>query len=292
MPGRRLPPLYAIRAFEAAARHRSMTGAANELHVTPGAISRHVRGLEQQMETPLFLRRATGLELTSAGDMLARSVGEALDRIAEATSGARMTRYRHLTVGVYSHFASRFLLPRWKTLRAAHPDLEIGLHTSANPLDLLPEHHDAVIAVADGSDQPGMRTHRLMPISTVPVCAPGLISDGGPDFATIPMLHARLRPEDWRRWLSHAGMGNVPVRNAGSYESLGLTLEAAAAGLGYAIGIEALLRPDLERGTVVVAHQVSRPTRRFFVLLYETRLADDPATQAFADWIMGQVEGI
>lgn len=91
MPGRRLPSLHAIRAFEAAARHGSMTAAANELNVTPGAISRHVRALEAQTETPLFLRRATGLELTSAGEELARSVGEALDRIAEAASGCAGT---------------------------------------------------------------------------------------------------------------------------------------------------------------------------------------------------------
>src|SRR5690242_2596266 len=104
MPGRRLPPLYAIRAFEAAASHRSMTGAANELSVTPGAISRHVRGLEERMETTLFLRRASWLELTPAGEMRRRSVGEALNRRADATSGARLSRYRHLNIWVYTHF--------------------------------------------------------------------------------------------------------------------------------------------------------------------------------------------
>ena len=166
MPTRRLPPLYAIRAFEAAARHRSMTGAAGELAVTPGAISRHVRSLEARMETPLFLRRSTGLELTPAGEMLAQSVGEALDRIAEATSGARLSRYRQLSIGVYSHFASRFLLPRWHDLTQRHPDLEIDLHTSTSPLDLLPEHYDAVIAVGDGTPQPGLAMRKLLPIAT------------------------------------------------------------------------------------------------------------------------------
>lgn len=288
MPGRRLPPLYALRAFEAAARHRSMTGAANELGLTPGAISRHVRALEERMETPLFLRRAGGLEVTAAGETLARSVGEALDRIADATSGARLPRYRRLSVAVYSHFASRFLLPRWDDLRAACPELEIDLHTSTSPLELLAEHYDAVIAVGDGAGQAGVVTQRLLPIATVPVCAPALAEAGPPDFAAVPMLHARLRPEDWRRWLNHAGLGNVPVRNAGSYESVGLALEAAAAGLGYAIGIAALLGPDLDRGTVAVAHGLVRPTRRWFVLQYESRLAGDAATQAFAAWLTRQ----
>jgi LysR family glycine cleavage system transcriptional activator len=98
MPGRRPPSLHAIRAFEAAARHGSMTGAASELNVTPGAVSRHVRALEAQMDTPLFLRRATGLELTAGGEALARSVGEALDRIAEAASGVWLARHRPLFV--------------------------------------------------------------------------------------------------------------------------------------------------------------------------------------------------
>ena len=290
MPTRRLPPLYAIRAFEAAARHRSMTGAAGELAVTPGAISRHVRSLEARMETPLFLRRSTGLELTPAGEMLAQSVGEALDRIAEATSGARLSRYRRPSIGVYSHFASRFLLPRWHDLTQRHSDLEIDLHTSTSPLDLLPEHYDAVIAVGDGTPQPGLAMRKLLPIATVPVCAPQFVSETPPDFATVPMLHARLRPEDWRRWLTHAGFGNRSVRNAGSYESLGLTLEAAAAGLGYAIGIEALLGPDLARGAVALAHPVRRPTRRFFVLLSAPRRGEDEGTRTFADWLLGQVD--
>jgi LysR family transcriptional regulator, glycine cleavage system transcriptional activator len=289
MPGRRLPSLHAIRAFEAAARHGSMTGAANELNVTPGAVSRHVRALEAQMDTPLFLRRATGLELTAAGEALARSVGEALDRIAEAASGARLRRHRPLSVGVYGYFASRFLLPRWQGLKQACPHLEMDLHTRLNPLDLLPGHYDAVIAVSDGGPQSGLSSHKLLPIATVPVCAARLAERDPPDFAAVPMLHARPRPEDWRRWLNHAGLATVPVRNAGSYESIGLAIEAAAAGLGYAMGIEALLGPDLEHGAVAIAHPVVRPTRRYFVLQYETRLARDPALRDFTDWLCSQV---
>jgi LysR family glycine cleavage system transcriptional activator len=287
MLGRRLPPLYAIRAFEAAARHGSMTGAASELLVTPGAISRHVRALEDRMDTQLFLRKATGLELTGAGERLARSVGEALDRIAEATSGARLPRYRPLSIGVYGHFASRFLLPRWDDLKRECPHLEIDLHTSANPLDLLPEHYDSVIAVGDGAQTTGLVTRKLVPISTIPVCAAHLAGTS-PDFAAIPMLHARPRPEDWRRWLSHAGYANVPIRNAGSYDSISLALEAAAAGLGYAIAIEALLSQDLQAGRIVLAHRTARPTRRWFVLQYETSRAGDPATNDFAAWLEAQ----
>ncbi len=290
MPARHLPPLHAIRAFEAAARHGSMSRAADELGVTPGAVSRHVRALEARMDTALFLRRATGLELTMAGEALARSVGDALDRMAEAVSGVRLRRLRPLTVGVFGYFASRFLLPRWPGLAQAHPGLMVDLHTSLNPLDLLPGRYDAVIAVSDALPRAGLVTHELMPIATVPVGAPALLRDGPPDFATVPLLHARPRPDDWRRWLNHAGMSGVPVRGGSSFESIGLAIEAAAAGMGFTMAIEGLLAPELERGTVVVAHPLVRPTRRHFVLQYETRLGKDPALQDFAGWLCEQAD--
>lgn len=288
MSWRRLPPLHAIRAFEAAARHLSVTRAAEELHVTPGAVSRHVRALETMVQAPLFLRRSTGLTLTVAGEALAAATRDALDRIADAASGVRLRRLRRLSIGVYGFFASRFLLPRWPDLEKTHPDLAIDLHTSLNPLDMLPGRYDAVIAVSDAAPRPGLVTYPLLPIATVPVCAPGWLARGVPDFAGVPLLHARPRPEDWRRWLDHARLGHVPVQGGSSFESIGLAIEAAAAGLGFALAIEALLAPDLARGAVVIAHETVRPTRRHFVLQSEARLADDPALLAFADWICGQ----
>ena len=111
MLGRRLPPLHAIRAFEAASRHGSVTRAVDELGVTPGAISRHVRALEAQMETQLFVRRPTGLALTAIGETLSRRGRRRADQMIEAVSGARRHRLRQLSVDVFGHFVSRFLLP-------------------------------------------------------------------------------------------------------------------------------------------------------------------------------------
>ena len=285
MASRRLPPLHAVRAFEAAARHLSITRAADELNVTVGAVSRHVRALEARMGTALFLRGSRGLVLTSAGKTFAESAREALDRIADAADGLRLRRFRRLSVGVYGFFVSRFLLPIWPTLNAAYPELEIDLHTSSNPLDLLPSRFDAVIAVSDGQPRAGLVTHSVMPIATVPVCAPAFMKNGAVDFASVPLLHARPRPDDWRRWLDHAGFSDVPAQGGSSFESIGLAIEAAAAGLGFAVAIEALLGPDLARRRVVIAHPTVRPTRRHFVLQYEARLADDPALAAFATWL-------
>lgn len=291
MAWRRLPPLHAVRAFEAAARHLSVRRAAEELAVTPGAVSRHVRALEEQLGKPLFLRRSTGLVLTTAGEALAQATREGLDRIADAASGLKLRRLRRLSVGVYGFFASRVLLPLWPELRAAHRDLEVDLHTSLNPLDLLPGRYDAVIAVSDAAPRAGLVTLPLVPIATVPVCAPRWLRKGPVDFAAVPLLHARPRPEDWRRWLDHAGLNQVPVQGGSSFESIGLALEAAAAGLGCAIAIEALLPPDLSRRRIVVAHRTVRPTRRHFVLQHEARLADDPALAAFSGFLSRRLVG-
>lgn len=253
--------------------------------MTPGAVSRHIRALEEQLEKPLFLRRATGLALTTAGEALARATRDGLDRIADAASGVRLRRLRRLSIGVYGFFASRLLLPLWPELRSDHPDLEIDLHTSLNPLDLLPGRYDAAIVVSDRAPRAGLVTLPLVPIATVPVCAPRWLEQGVPNFATVPLLHARPRPEDWRRWLDHAGLGSVPVQGGSSFESIALAIDAAAAGLGFAMAIEALLPPDLASRKIVIAHRHVRPTRRHFVMQYEARLADEPALATFAEWI-------
>lgn len=285
MPSRRLPPLHAVRAFEAAARHLSITRAAEELNVTVGAVSRHVRALEERMDTALFLRGPRGLTLTSAGAAFAESAREALDRIAAAADGVRLRRFRRLTIGAYGFFLSRYLLPIWPTLATAHPELEIDLHTSSDPVDLLAGRFDAIIAVSDAEPRSGLVTIPLLPISTVPVCAPRLLEKGALDFATVPLLHARPRPDDWRRWLDHAGLADVSVRGGSSFESLSLAVEAAAAGLGVTIAIDGLLAPDLASGLIVRASSIVRPTRRSFVLQFEQRLAEDPSVAAFTDWL-------
>ncbi len=285
MTTRRLPPLNAIRAFEAAARHRSMTHAAGELGVTAGAVSRQVRELEARLATALFVRGTKGLELTPAGEALSQSAGEALDLLASATDSAREGQARRLTIGVYGFFASRLLLPFWPRLKSELPELHVDLHTSSDPLELLPSRYDAVIAVDEARPRRGLFTRPLVAIATVAVCAPGLLQQGPLDFARTPLLHARPRPDDWRRWLDHAGLSAVPVQKGSTFESLSLALEAAAMGLGAAIAIEALIASDVDAGRVAVAHPARRPTRRHFVLQAEARHARDPDLLAFADWL-------
>lgn len=268
----------------------SMTLAAHELAVTPGAVSRLVRALEADLKAPLFVRRAGGLELTPVGRTLADGAREALDRLHEAATGVRMRRHRRLSIGVYGHFLSRALLPRLHDLESRFPSLEVDVHTSTNPLDLLPGRFDAVIAVSGTGRQAGLVIRPLMPITTVVVAAPQRLRVGSIDFTRVPMLHTRPRPEDWRRWLDYAGLAAIPVRGGSSFESASQTLEAAAADLGVAIAIEGLLRSDLATGSLAIAHPVRRPTTRHFTLQYEAHLAADPSLTTFADWLCAQFD--
>ena len=186
-PGRRLPPVHAVPRFRGRPRAiRSMTRAAGKLNVAPGAISRHVRALEDYADgdAPLFLRRATGLELTLAGETLARSVQEALDRIAEAGSRpARLRRYRPFSIGVYSFVASCSLLPRWPGL--------CGLPATGSRPGCQPEPTRAAARTLRHSDhrlgsdaaRQGPRAHRLLPIApTVPVFAISHAAEHTPGF--------------------------------------------------------------------------------------------------------------
>src|SRR5262249_33476728 len=156
---------------------------------------------------------------------------------------------------------------------------------SSNALDLLPGRYDAVIAVSDGTPRAGIVTRRLLPISTVPVCSPSWLAKRHFDIARVPLLHARPRPDDWQRWLDYVGLKPVAGLTGSSFESLSLAMEAAAAGLGFAMSIEALLSVDLTHGKLVRGHEATRPTRRFFVLQYEARHADDPALRTFEGWL-------
>ncbi|WBV41615.1 LysR substrate-binding domain-containing protein [Pseudoroseomonas cervicalis] len=286
MTYRRLPSLVALRSFEAAARHRSVTRAAAELSVTPGAVSRGVRALEEELRTALFTRAAAGLQLTPAGETLFAAAREGLDRIATGLSAMRHAAPRRLRIGAYTLFASRWLIPRWGRLRAAHPELEIELETSADPLELSPGAFDAVIAVTDARPRPGLAMLPLVPIAMLPVCAPSRLA--GFDWRREPLLHSRQRPEDWPRWLDAAGIGGVDGRRGPRFESIALALDAAAEGLGVALAIQALVGPDLAAGRVVAPHCYLRQTSRHFTLLHDAERATEPALSRLRDWLAAE----
>ncbi|MFN4088818.1 MAG: LysR substrate-binding domain-containing protein [Alphaproteobacteria bacterium] len=296
MTHRTLPPLHAVRAFEAAARHLSMTRAAAELHVTPGAVSRQIRDLELRLGADLFVRGNSGLVLTDPGAVLFRAAKEALDTLALGLTRAQNAPGRQaLKLGAYAVFAGRWLIPRLRHFYARNPDIEIEIVTIADPLELPPHRCDAVVTVHDGRPMPGFDVVPLVPIEAVPVCAPRLIGPRpiGPrptaperfDLRRHRLLHIRLRPDDWRRWLPLAGIEGVDPDGGLYFESMALAMDAAAEGLGVALAIRALAEADLAQGRLAVPIPVGRRSSRVFALLHETARAREPAVAALRAWL-------
>jgi LysR family transcriptional regulator, glycine cleavage system transcriptional activator len=158
----RLPPLNALRAFEAAARHLSITLAADELHVTAGAVSRQIKGLEEVLGLPLFERGHREITLTRKGADYYRSISAALDLMRDATRKLTRTRQRkQLKIRAYTTFAMRWLIPRLSGFQAAHPDIEVLLKASLEPVDFRKEDIDGAIRLGDGRFA-GAHSHRLV----------------------------------------------------------------------------------------------------------------------------------
>lgn len=280
-----LPSLNAIRAFEAAARHASISRAAAELHVTPGAVSRQVKELEAALGVPLFERIPGGLRATNAGQALAEEAGRGLAAIAAGVSAVRARPSpRRLSIGAFSAFAQCWLVPRWARFADAHPDVELTLTTTRDAHDLRPERFDVTVLVTDRLHWPGQALHRLLPIETMPVCAPGRT----PDLRRARLLHARPRPQDWPRWLDSAGLSGVPALAGPTFESITLAATAAAQGLGVAMGIRSLLEAELAAGRLVAPFAHRRRSRHWFTLAHAAHRGREPAIAAFTTWALRQ----
>ena len=293
---RTLPPLNAVRAFEAAARHGSFKDAASELGVTHGAISQQVRILEQWLGAPALFRRSTRrVVLTESGAALLAEVGPALDRIAAAArhhierrgaSPAMMLR-----VNALATFSLRWLLPRMTLFRAAHPDIEVRLTTSNDPVDALAEPFDVVIRGGPDTFH-GFVARPLLSERRLPVCAPALLADRPlidvADLARHTLLHVTSMPRLWRDWLSEAGDGELEPAGSLTFDHFYLTIQAALDGLGVAMGPTALVADDLAAGRLVAPFpDVSLPARSYFAYLPEAQQAD-PSSVKFCDWLAQQ----
>ena len=289
MTHRTLPPLHAVRAFEAAARHLSMTRAAAELNVTPGAISRQIRDLELRLRTDLFVRGPTGLALTSAGIALFDAAKAALDTLAAGIARAQKAPERQVVkLGAYAVFASRWLIPRLARFYARHPDVDVEIVTIADPLELPPYRCDAVVTVHDGRAMPGFDVVPLVAIEAVPVCAPRLIGPEPFDLRHHRLLHIRLRPDDWRRWLPLAGIDDVDPESGLFFESMALAMDAAAEGLGVALAIRALAETDLAQGRLAIPIPVARRSSRLFALMHDTARSREPGIAALRAWLQDE----
>jgi LysR family glycine cleavage system transcriptional activator len=289
---RRLPPLNALRAFEAAARHLSFTRAADELHVTQTAISHQIKGLEERLGVRLFRRLPRGLLLTEEAQRFLPPVRDAFDQIAAAAErlvavGSSGT----LTVSVLPSFASKWLVPRLGRFRAAHPDLDLRISATSQLVDFARDDVDVGIRMGRGV-YPGLRVERLFGEALVPVCSPRLLEGAHPLRRPEDLVHhVLLHDEDatgWELWLELAGVSGISTRRGPIFTDSGMVVQAAAEGQGVALARRVLAAGDLAAGRLIQPFDVIIPHDLAYYLVCPEATADRAKIAAFRSWLLAE----
>jgi LysR family glycine cleavage system transcriptional activator len=255
----RLPPLGPLRLFEAAGRHLSFKLAAQELGVTPSAVSHGIDTLEEFLGTRLFDRGPRGLSLTAAGRDYLPYVSDALAGIAIATQRLPDHRSaRDVSISCTQAFASRLLIPALRLFQQQHPQVSVSLDTSRRQVGFTADGFDLAIRMGRGP-WPGLYSEKLVTEYLVPVCAPALektLPSGAERFARASLLHVTSVTEDWSFWLQEAGVDGVDLAGGLRFDGIQLVFDAAREGLGIAIGRKPLIDPELSRGDLVPASDI------------------------------------
>jgi LysR family glycine cleavage system transcriptional activator len=290
MPSR-LPPLNALKAFDAAARHLSFTLAASELHVTHGAVSRQVSALEAHLGIAVFVRGTRGLRLTPAGQQLARSVASAFDVLRAAVEQVRPPgEASTLRVSVPPTLAMWWLIPRLTDLRDALR-LRVDLSTSIEPVDFGAGAYDAAIRRI-GTAPRGTGVRRFLDARQVPVCSPAyqkkLRLRSAADLARATLLATRSEPKAWQDWLRGrriAGIGSVEMLE---FEQLFFALQAALDSMGVAIAPDCLVALEVERGRLVRLAEPQGPVTPTYALVWPASSPHVQACRELGEWLWQQ----
>ncbi len=286
---RNLPPLNALRAFDAAGRHQSFSRAADELSVSHSAISRHVRGLEARLGVQLFRDLPRGVELTTAGQAYLDRVLPALDMIAEATEGMADTPHGQVTVNSEPLFAERFIIPRLPGFREAYPDVEVRLESS--PLIADVERYEADIALRFAHrgklDVPAdlLSAAPLFPHISPELAARAHITTPA-DLLDLPMLRDRSN-NIWNQWFAAAGVPDVQLPEHGWRLKSPLAYEAALHGLGVYLGSSECVSYDVAQGRLQRCFDIGVVDGAFY-LVYGRRGNRRSAVRRFREWILDE----
>ena len=290
----RLPPLNALRTFEAAARHLSFTKAADELFVTQAAVSHQIRTLEEHLGTPLFRRMNRALMLTDEGQALLPAVREAFDRLS---AGVRRVQDLccggALTISTTPSFAASWLVGRLARFQALHPEIELQLSATARLVDFAREDVDCGIRYGMG-DWPGLVAQRLFQTALVPVCSPLLLDGPNPlrrpqDLMRHTLLHTLDEPDDWRLWLRAAAVDGVDPTRGLKFDSVPLVVQAAISGAGVGIGRRQLVEAELAAGRLVAPFDLELADECAYYFVAPEGTADQPKVVAFRTWLLAEV---
>lgn len=303
-------PFNALRAFEAAARHGSFKLAAEELFVTPAAVSQQIKLLEDTLGVELFYRHNRKIELTDAAQ---RGLPEIEQGLLHLTSALNLMRApaenSSLTVWMSPSFAAKWLMPRLSGFRERHPDIDLNITASRDLIDqgnarnTIPAENfrrnqvDIAIRFGQG-DYPGCRVDKLFSVSAIPLCSPALLKGDIPlnspaDLRNHTLLHDDTpyegRPR-WANWLTAAGVGDIDSSHGMSFNSVTLALAAAIDGQGVVLTLRALAEDDIAAGRLVTPFDLSLPLDLAYYVISLEETADEPNIKHFHDWLFEVID--
>jgi LysR family glycine cleavage system transcriptional activator len=288
----RLPPLNALKAFEAAARHESFTRAAQELFVTQGAVSHQVKALEQELGLKLFNRERQRLVITEAGRDYLNVVRDAFDRIAVGTELLLQRQNAGvLTVSTSPDFAAKWLVHRLGHFVEAHPDIDLRVSASLHHVDFAREEVDLAVRHGEG-DWPGLDAVMLCSEQMFPVCSPKLLSGRRgrvrlTDVLKLPLIHTGDRSL-WTRWLAAAGVDDRCAIHGPVLNRDAISIDAAINGQGVALTRTTLCAWDLINGRLVRPFAEALPLSKSYWIVCPKVVAAQPKIATFRDWLLSE----
>jgi LysR family glycine cleavage system transcriptional activator len=289
---RKLPSFQALKAFEATVRAGSLSGAARELNVTPGAVSRQISALEERLGRPLMLRHAQGITPTRAGSRLTRSLTEAFDMVEAAVLEAEAGTGREtLVLNLYPTLAIQWLAPRLAVFHSVAPEVDLQIRTSLIEPRFIHDDVDVAILIGQGN-WPGLEAHLLFPRLFTLVASPALLERLATDPASALRasrpLYSDLHIGHWRQWLAAAGLDDLDLTRGTLFENSSLAYQAARDGAGFALGQTHLLAEDLKTGRLVAPFEtVIRGERQYYIAHRRTD-AGNPAIRKLVDWAVSE----
>jgi LysR family glycine cleavage system transcriptional activator len=286
-----LPPLNALRAFEAAGRHLSFKAAAAELCVTPSAVSHQIKSLEEAIGVALFIRENRAIALTAAGAEYLEVVRSAFAALVAGTGAVRAAVARPVVrVSTVQTLAANWLIPRLPSFAKRSPAIEIQIVTGLDLADVLGGEVDLAIRFGQGS-WPGLRADHLLSLTLFPVCAPAL--ERGPpglerpcDLARHPWLHLASYPQAFQIWLARAGVPGLDAEQHLTFDNADMLFRAASQGMGVAMATGVLVAPYLESGALVRPFDIECPVAGAYYLVARADLAREPAVVVVHRWLL------
>lgn len=292
---KQIPPLNALRVFESAARHLSFTKAAEELNVTPGAVSQQIKTLEDFIGAKVFRREKRALLLTDKAQECLPILRDGFDRLSQAGEVLMAKNDAgRLTVSVAPSLAAKWLVPRLDDFRNQHPEIDVWVSADMDVVDFAVDDVDLAIRYGSGG-YPGLEIEHLMSETIIPVCSPSLLLGEHPlkkpaDLAEHALLHDSSPDKDesipnWSMWLKAAGVDGVDGARGVRFNQSSLVIEAAVAGKGVALAKSALALADLESARLVIPFDLTTPSTFAYYIVHPPSKADTPSVQAFKAWL-------